>query len=138
MEGRAMKRVNSLIFLFLLLVGLSGLANANGCYKVVNIPVCEVHKIYETYTKKIPYTVWKKVCVPVKDSCNRTRYVSKSVCETRYKFVTKRKFKGYEHIGYYNGREVRLFWPTRRSTIPIQIPTDCCSANIAPSCNSCQ
>ena len=133
-----MKKVKHLLLLLVLMVGFTTLAQADTCYTVVNVPVAKVRKIYETYTQKVPYTECKTVCVPVRDSCNRIiRYTSKKVCKTKYKYVTKKRFKGYEHIGYYNGQKVRLVWPTKLCTIPVRVPTDCCSAVVTNSCNSC-
>jgi len=133
-----MKKLKYLVVLSLMLFGLSSMAQAKECYKVVNVPVAKVNKVYETYTKKVPYTVYQEVCEPIRDSCNNIiRYVKKKIPVTKYKYVTVKKFKGYEHIGYYNGGVVRLIWPTKRCTIPAKVPTDCCEVTVVkePVCN---
>jgi len=136
-----MKKNNSLLFLFFLVVGLSSFLFASSCVEVVNVPVSKVTKVYKTVTTKVPYKTWKTVCVPVKDSCNRViRTVSKKVCVTKYKYVTKKVFKGYNHVAYYNGIRVDYFWPTKLCTIPVEVPTSCCTTtccSVEVSCNSC-
>ena len=131
-----MRKGNPLFILFFLIVGLSSFLVASDCYEVINIPVKKVTKVYETYTKTVPYKKWKTVCVPIKDSCNRViGQKAKKIKVTAYKCVTKKVLKGYNHIGYYNGRKIEYFWPTKLCTIPVQVPVSCCTVPAEVTCN---
>jgi hypothetical protein len=121
-----MKMLKSFILFVLVAVGTS--LSAGSCDILSSVPVCQVNKVYEYTTKKVPYQVCKDVCVAVKSNCNCTvKYVTKKVCTTKFKTVTVKKFKGYENVGYYHGQRVSVIWPTKLCTIPIRIENNCCT-----------
>ena len=120
-----MKKLRLFFLMVLVSVGVS--LSASCCSVLSSVPVCQVNKVYEYTTKKVPYTTCEDVCVAVQSSCScKVKYVTKKVCTTHYKYVTVKKFKGYENVGYYQGQRVVKVWPRKLCNIPIKIVGGCC------------